>query len=245
MIVESLPFVAFAFSAGAGTFFAPCAFPLLPGYVSYYLGQTTDEAPPATPGLLGLVPTETGRQLVRAATVGVLVSVGFAVVYGLLGGVTAAVGSRLLGNVSLLEPAVAGVLIVAGTATALGYSVPTPTVRLPERRRSAASFVGFGVLYAAAAAGCTGTVFVGIGVRALASGPVVAVVTFAAYAAGMSSLMIAVTVGAAVGRDQLLTRIGAHGQRIERVMGVLLVIAGLAQLYYFLFVFDGLRYLPS
>lgn len=256
MIVESLPFVAFAFSAGAGTFFAPCAFPLLPGYVSYYLGRTTDSEPTADGGpgtgrlartvatpLGWVVSAETSERLVRAATVGVLVSVGVGLVYALLAGVTAVVGSRLLGNVTLLEPVVAAVLIAVGAATVAGYRVPTPTVRLPERRRSAAGFVGFGVLYAAAAAGCTGTVFVGIGVRALASGPAVAGATFAAYAAGMSSLMIAVTVASAVGRDSLLTRIGAHSDRIEQVMGVLLVVAGLAQLYYFLVVFDGLRYL--
>ena len=278
MLVESLPFLAFAFSAGAGTFFAPCAFPLLPGYVSFYLGQTTESDATSTgdsttrtasdtaasreattdgggPGtgrvaglivgpLARLVSRRTATRLVRAATVGVLVSLGFGLVYGLLGGVTAVIGSRLLGDVSLLEPAVAGVLIAVGTATALGYDLPTPTVRLPERRRSAAGFVGFGVLYAAAAAGCTGTVFVGIGVRALASGPVVAGATFAAYAAGMSTLMIGLTVAAAVGRETLLTQIGAHAHLIERVMGVLLVAAGVAQLYYFLFVFDGLRYLP-
>jgi cytochrome c biogenesis protein CcdA len=47
----------FALSAGAATFFAPCAYPLLPGYVAFYLGdavgkrlrsrvtQVTDGAP--------------------------------------------------------------------------------------------------------------------------------------------------------------------------------------------------------
>ena len=284
VVVESLPFVAFAFSAGAGTFLAPCAYPLLPGYVSYYLGETTgagdradgrrsdepdradestasgdDTATPdggRTPtaagpgtgpvarrvagGLDHVVPGDYASRLVRAATVGLLVSVGFVLVYGLLAGVAAAVGSRLLGSVSLLEPIVAGVLILVGTAAAVGYDLPSPTVRLPERRRSTTGFVGFGVLYAAAAAGCTGPLFVGIAVRALASEPVVAVAIFGAYAAGMSSLMILVTVAAALGRDTLLAGLGARGESIERVMGVLLVVAGLAQLYYFLFVFGGL-----
>ena len=37
----------FAFSAGVATFFAPCAYPLLPGYVAFYLG---DAGPSATLG---------------------------------------------------------------------------------------------------------------------------------------------------------------------------------------------------
>jgi len=30
--------IGFAFSAGVIAFFSPCAFPMLPGYISYYLG---------------------------------------------------------------------------------------------------------------------------------------------------------------------------------------------------------------
>lgn len=284
-MIPNLPLVAFAFSAGAGTFFAPCAYPLLPGYVSFYLGETAGEgradggaadadasggngsaaadsnsraadpsSPVAGPGTgrvaertadaLGTVlPGETAARLVRAAVVGVVVSLGFFLVYGLLAGVTAAVGSRLLGSVSLLELVVGVVLIVVGAATALGYDLPTPTVRLPERRRSVGGFFAFGVLYAAAAAGCTAPVFVGIGVQAVAAGPPTALAAFGAYAAGMSLLMVAVTVAAALGRNALLAAARGRTSLIERGMGVLLAAAGVVQLYFFLFRFDGLSVL--
>ncbi len=261
-----LPLVAFAFSAGLGTFFAPCAYPLLPGYVSFYLGETAGgdgAASTATDGgrtgssspdglgtgavadrlarlLAVVVPTEYAPRLVRAGTVGGVVSLGFFLVYGVLAGITAALGSQALASVSVLELVVGVILIVVGTAAALGYDLPTPTVRLPERRRSVGGFFGFGVLYAAAAAGCTAPIFVGIGVQAVAAGPAVAVATFAAYAAGMSLLMIAVTVASALGRDTLLTRVAGRTELIERVMGILLLVAGAVQLYFFLFRFDGL-----
>jgi len=274
--------VAFAFSAGVGTFFAPCAYPLLPGYVSYYLGETVGsgeddwpvgsaqtDAPAgsaqtdaqsgrpdggtvdtggrvatlATATLDGVVARGTAARLARAVVVGSVVSLGFFLVYGVLAGVTAAVGSQLLGSVSLLELVVGVVLLVVGTATALGYDLPTPTVQLPERRRSVGGFLAFGVLYAAAAAGCTAPVFVGISLQAVATGPVSALATFGAYAAGMSLLMITVTVAAALGRDALLGRLRAHTALVERAMGVLLALAGLVQLYFFLFRFDGLSVL--
>lgn len=290
-MLADLSLVAFAFSAGLGTFFAPCAYPLLPGYVSYYLGETvggggtSDESSdgsahatdggagggvgtvtggdatathsaPATAGVgTGRVATAVAgtlapvlargraRRLVRAATVGLVVSVGFFLVYGVLGGITAALGSRVLGSVSVLELVVGVVLIVVGTATALGYDLPTPTVQLPERRRSAGGFLAFGVLYAAAAAGCTAPVFVGIGLQAVASGPTTAVAVFAAYAGGMSLLMVAVTVATALGRDVVIGRMRRHTALVERGMGVLLAAAGVVQLYFFLFRFDGLRVL--
>lgn len=280
-VLGSLPLVAFAFSAGLGTFFAPCAYPLLPGYVSFYLGETASgesgDATPSTvadtstdggavatdspsvaepdgPGtgvvattltraLSTVLPTPYAGRVVRAGIVGVLVSLGFFLVYGVLAGITAALGSRVLASVSVLELVVGVILIVVGSATGLGYDLPTPTVQLPERRRSASGFFAFGVLYAAAAAGCTAPVFVGIGVQAVASGPAVAVLTFGAYATGMSVLMIAVTVATALGRDALLTRLKRQTGTIERVMGVLLVVAGVVQLYFFLFRFDGLSVL--
>ncbi|ERH11676.1 MAG: cytochrome c biogenesis protein [halophilic archaeon J07HB67] len=256
--------VAFAFSAGLGTFFAPCAYPLLPGYVSYYLGETvgadggdtganlTDGGTVDTGGRIATLLTETlaglvGRRLAtrlaRAAVVGSVVSLGFFLVYGVLAGVTAAVGSQLLGRLSLLELVVGVVLIVAGTATASGYDPPTPTVRLPERRRSVGGFLAFGVLYAAAAAGCTAPIFVAVGVRGVAAGPVNALAVFGAYAAGTSLLMITVTVAVALGRDALLGRLRAHTALVERGMGVLLAVAGVVQLYFFPFRFDGLSVL--
>jgi cytochrome c-type biogenesis protein len=254
-VIPEFPLVAFAFSAGAGTFFAPCAYPLLPGYVSYYLGETAGEGRPdggrvAGPGtgrvagrvadaLGAVMPSETAGRLVRAAVVGVVVSLGFFLVYGLLAGVTAAVGSRLLGSVSLLELVVGVVLLVVGTATALGYDLPTPTVRLPERRRSVGGFFAFGVLYAAAAAGCTAPVFVGVATVALGGSPAGAVLTFGAFAAGMSLLMLSVTLLAALGREAILQRLSASTGRLTRVAGVVLAIAGVVQLYYYLIVFDG------
>ena len=117
--------------------------------------------------------------------------------------------------------------------------LPTVRVRLPERRRSVAGFFGFGVVYAAAAAGCTGPLFVGLAGVALASGPTGAVALFGAYALGMSLLMLAVTLGVAVGGEALLRRFSAVSGRLSRIGGAVLVLAGLVQLYYFFFEFGG------
>lgn len=218
----------FAFSLGAATFFAPCAFPLLPGYVAFYLGHGDD------------APGRTAARLRRAATVGVLTSLGFFLVYAALAGVVSAVGPRALRNISVLELVVGSLLIVLGTAMAAGkLHLDRLSIPLPERRRSPASFVGFGVVYAAAAAGCTAPLFIGLSGVALAAGGAGAVATFAAYAAGMSVLMILVTGLTAVGRDQVLCRLTRNTGRINRVAGAVLAVGGVYQIYLFLFRFDG------
>lgn len=222
----------FAFSLGVATFFAPCAFPLLPGYVAFYLGQGDDApAPPIS-------------RLRRAAMVGVLTSLGFFLVYALLAGVVSAVGARALRNISVLELVVGGLLIVLGSAMAAGrLHLDRLSIPLPERRRSPASFVGFGIVYAAAAAGCTAPLFIGLAGVALAGGAAAAAATFATYAAGMSALMILVTGLTAVGRDQILRRLSRNTGRINRAAGAVLAIAGVYQIYLFLFRFEGLALL--
>jgi cytochrome c-type biogenesis protein len=221
--------LAFAFSAGLATFFAPCAFPLLPGYVAFYLGQGSGEAA----GTSGL-----GR-LARAAAVGVLASLGFFVVYGVLAGIAAAVGARALRDIAVLEPIIGGLLVALGAALFVGL-LPDLHVLLPERRQTAGSYFAFGVVYAVAAAGCTAPVFVGLALVALGSGPAGAVLILGTYALGMAVMMIGVTLLAAVGRVGLLRRVSSQTGRVSRAAGGLLVVAGLAQIYLYVFDFDWL-----
>jgi cytochrome c-type biogenesis protein len=234
----------FAFSAGVATFFAPCAYPLLPGYVAYYLGRgesNTNGAAGSANGAGSVTSAggTTGARLRRAAFVGLLVSAGFVLVYAALAGVVLAAGARLLSNVAVLELVVGALLVVLGVAMALGRGPQLGHLALPERRRSAVGFVAFGVVYAAAAAGCTAPVFVAVALAALSGGPATALATLGAYAAGMSLLMVAVTVASALGRDALLRRLPDPG-RVSRAAGALLALAGVAQIYLFVFAFDGL-----
>lgn len=223
--------VGFAFSAGLATFFAPCAYPMLPGYVAFYLGDVDEEVP-------------TGTRLRRAALVGGLAAAGFFVVFGALAGTVAAIGTSALRNIAVLGLGVGGLLVLLGSAMALGWvGTGALHVRLPKRRRTKSGFFLFGIGYAIAAAGCTAPVFVAIASVAFTAGPVGAFLTFLAYASGMALLIIAVTVLAGLGHDHLLRRLSATTGRITRVAGVLVVLAGLAQIYLFLFEFGGLAIL--
>jgi cytochrome c-type biogenesis protein len=59
----------------------------------------------------------------------------------------------------------------------------------------------------------------------------------------MAVLLTVVTILSALGRGVLIRRLAASGERIRRVAGVVLVLAGIVQLYYFVYVFDGLAML--
>ncbi|MFB6311832.1 MAG: cytochrome c biogenesis CcdA family protein [Salinirussus sp.] len=232
--LESLR-LGFAFGLGSATFFAPCALPLLPGYVAYFLGQDGDGAK---------MPDTMRNRLLRAIGVSLTTSLGILAVYAVLGAIVFALGTQLLGSIGVLELVVGVLLIVMGVYMASGKSVTSPIhIQLPERRRGVLGYFAFGVIYAAAAAGCTAFLFIGVAGIALSAGPIGGVAVLGAYAAGMAVLLSVVTIATALGRGVLIRRLAASGQTIRRVAGVILVIAGAVQIYFFLFVFDGARML--
>jgi cytochrome c-type biogenesis protein len=203
----------------------------LPGYIAYFLGQDDESVSDTWPA-----------RLRRAVTVALVTSLGFLVVFGALAAVVFVVGTQFLGDIAILEVAAGAVLITLGLAMVTGRTPGAfAHVQLPERRRGPLGFFGFGIVYAAAAAGCTGPLFVGVASLALA-GPAQAFTAFGAYAAGMVVLLVGVTVLTALGKDTLLWRLTSNTRRVTRLAGAALVVAGIVQIYWFLFVFDGLSY---
>ena len=143
--------LSFAVAAGVATFFSPCAYPLLPGYVGFYVNQTdATEASIAGAGARGV-----------AAAVGVLAT------FGVLAGATVRVGNATLANVTVFEVLVGGLLVVGGVLVAAGRT-PSVSVPLPKRRASVLGFGLFGAGYALAGAGCVAPVFVAGSDRSIA-----------------------------------------------------------------------------
>jgi len=121
------------------------------------------------------------------------------------------------------------------------FGTGTLHIRLPQRERSKSGFFLFGLVYAVAAAGCTAPIFVAITGVALTAGPVGAVLTFLAYASGMAVLMVGLTVLAGLGHSGLLRQFSPDTERVTRLAGILIVLAGIVQLYLYPFEFGGLE----
>ncbi|OYR87855.1 cytochrome C biogenesis protein, partial [Halorubrum sp. E3] len=151
MISETLlTNVSFALTAGVATFFSPCAYPLLPGYVGFYVNSTDTESASVTgAGIRGV-----------AAALGVLATFAF------LGGATAWVGHEALSDITIFETLVGGLLIVFGLLVAFDRA-PSLSLPLPKRRSSILGFGLFGAGYALAGAGCVAPVFLAVVARAI------------------------------------------------------------------------------
>ncbi|MFD1647964.1 cytochrome c biogenesis protein CcdA [Haloarchaeobius litoreus] len=203
--------VVFAAGAGLATFLSPCALPLVPGYVGFYASAADD-----------------GGNTAGIVTRGFAAAAGLLVTLGTLAGLAILVGRPVALVLPVLEPVVGVALVVFGVLL-LTERGPAPTVALPERGANSSGFALFGAGYAGASAACVLPVFLAVVVQAVSlSLPRVAAVV-SVYALGAALPLLAVTVAVGLGLDVATARLAALGDRLERLAGVVLVLAGAGQ----------------
>jgi cytochrome c-type biogenesis protein len=215
--------LALALVAGALASVNPCGFPLLPAFLSVYVGAE-EAALPRAPA-----------RVAQGLFVGLLVAGGFL-------GVFAVVGIPIAYGVTQLTSAIPwaglgiGVLMVAAALVGLtGWAVylnPQRQLRV-ERRRRPATMVWFGAAYAICSLGCTLPIFVALVGASLATASVIeGTIVFGAYALGMATMVMALSLGAALARDGLARRLKRLLPHMQRVASILLLIAGAYLTYY-------------
>ena len=212
--------VPFAVTAGVATFFSPCAYPLLPGYVGFYVSSVeADSASVLGAGVRGV-----------AAAVGVLAT------FALLAGATVRIGYSTLSNITVFETLVGALLVGFGLLVVSGRT-PSVSVPLPKRRTGVLGFGLFGAGYALAGAGCVAPVFLGVIARAIALPAETAILVLSVYGGTVAVLMAATTVATGVGLVSNANRVMAHTGTLKRIAGAVMIVAGVGQLYLALVVY--------
>ena len=206
--------IVFALIAGVTTFFSPCSYPLLPGYVGFYVSQTDGEQ----------------ASLGGALSRGLIAGIGVLVTFTALLGATYWVGYGALSSVTWFEVIVGGVLIAFGLLIAFDRG-PSPSIALPKRRSSVLGFGIFGVGYALAAAGCVAPVFFGVVARALSLPATSAAIFLGTYVGSFVVLMVSLTVATGMGLVAGASRLAAYTGLLKRTAGVVMIVAGVGQLY--------------
>lgn len=220
MIGNSVPF-SIALTAGGLAVVNPCAFPLVPAFLSFYLGADEQRLPAApTRALQGLL-------------VGALVAAGFLTVFAVVGlplslGLSAIADAvPWLGLATGVALAATGVLALAGIAVRLPSSLQ---LRLSVRRsRTAGAMFLFGIGYGAASLGCTLPIFLALIGASLGAAKLT---IFAAYAAGMTLVLMALAVTVAFTRQGLARFLRRLLPHISQLAGLLLIASGGYLFYY-------------
>lgn len=237
-------FATLAFLAGISAFFSPCAFPLLPGYMTYYLGREAGGEAAAD-----------RRKAVRMALIGgMAAAAGVLMVYGLMGLVVAGAGAVVKGYVGYLAPIVAAVVLMMGVVMLTSYTLPiyrltslfTPAVnalksglgRLTRRQGAEPGqylgLMSYGAGYGAASLGCHAPIFIAVVMAGLVAGGVgAALLAFVMYAIGMGLFIVIVTVMVGMAKTQLVKRMQQWMPFIKKISGIVLIVVGLVLLYNF------------
>jgi cytochrome c-type biogenesis protein len=220
----------YAFTLGLVAALNPCGFPLLPAYLSGFVGSE-----------LQPWPTRTVRALASAAAV----TVGFVAVFAPLGGLVAGGVDVVLGWVpwAMIPFGVAMAAVGAWTLAGRSVRLHLPTVRPGRRRHPVAAMVLFGVAYAVASLSCALPVFVaGVTGAFGRSGVAAGVADFVAYALGMGLLLAVASLVVAHAGAGALRGVRRLGPVLQRLVGAVLVLVGAyLVLYWASFVADPSR----
>ena len=217
--------LAFAFGAGLLATVNPCGLALLPGFLGLYLDAG-----------------KRGSLLSRVAegfAVGALLSASFASVF-LLGGMLVSAGLRsFVDLVPWLAAAIGVGLLGIGLAMVAGRRFGlAPAGRITVGAASAHGYrrvAAFGATYALASLSCTLGVFLVVVGQALATnGALEFFAVFGAYAGGSATVLIALSVSAAVATGTLLGVMRRLAPVVNRLAGALLALSGAYLVLYWL-----------
>lgn len=209
--------LALALAGGLVATVNPCGFAMLPAYLSFFVSVDSD-APPSGP-----------EAVLRGLRVGLVVSAGFLIVFGLAGVLLSAGAQLVIGVMPWVAIVVGGGLALLGLWLLSGRELPVkvPGPRGAAEGRNPAALLGFGIAYALASLSCTLPVFLTVVAGTLTRTSVAGgIAMFAVYAAGMTLPLLSVSVALALGRGTAVRTLRSFSRYANRVAGGLLVAAG-------------------
>ena len=225
----------FALAAGMASAVNPCGFAMLPAYLGMYLGDEAGQQ-------IAINPV---KHFVRALAVGLTVTAGFVVLFGLVG-IIIAVGAgfigyllQWLGLVIGIGLAIVGAWMVGGGKLYTGVAARAASHMGNPAQVGMKGYFIFGISYGTASLSCTLPIFlavVGISVAGRSISSVFG--DFLLFALGMGIVIIALTLGMAFFKTAMVVALRKALPYIHSVGPWLMVIAGTYIVFYWLTVGD-------
>ena len=184
--------------------------------------------------ILGYALSAQRALLRRAVTFGGLATVGFLVVFIVIGIPIALAAGEMLSVLLYAAIAVGVGLIALGVATLTGVHLTLPIRSFSPEAKGLSGFFLFGAAYGVASLACTFPIFlVVVSLAMVAGGFAAALAAFAAYALGKGAIMILVTVLATASPAAVEGRLKQWLPKFDKAMAVVLIASGAFIVYYF------------
>ncbi len=221
----------FALAAGMASAVNPCGLAMLPAYLGMYLGDESGQE----------TAVQSVKHIGRALLVGLTVTAGFVVLFGLVGIVIAAganfVGDLLqwLGLVIGIGLAIVGAWMVGGGKLYTGVAARAASHMGNPAQVSMKGYFIFGISYGTASLSCTLPIFLAVvGISVAGRGISSVFGDFLLFALGMGIVIIALTLGMAFFKTAMVGALRKALPYIQPVGSWLMVIAGTYIVFYWL-----------
>ncbi len=220
----------FAFSAGMVSSVNPCGFAMLPAYLGLYLG---DQGGGNTLGL--------ASRLERAVLVGSTVTLGFVLMFALVG-IPIGLGARgIVGFFPWVGLGIGVLLAIVGAYLLSGGKLYTNlAMRLSDKvggsnSNNVRGYFTFGIGYGTASLSCTLPIFLAvIGSTFTADTFLDSLLQFLLYGLGMGSVILVLTLSMAVFRSAMVGGLRKLLPYVGTISAVMLLVSGSFIVYYWL-----------
>ncbi len=206
-----------AFSAGLLAVLAPCALPMLPSFVSYYMNA------------------EENRGLGSALTFGVITVAGFLSVFLVIGVLPSFAINSLASKIALITPSIGVILIILGLGHLFSdffYNIPIIKTAAPKGTGIRAFYL-YGVGYGAASMACSFPVFVLLVLQSATAGGIASILfMFLAYGLGAATIIVPLSVALTFSREVIYQRLMAVLPHMKKINAIILILAGIYMIYY-------------
>lgn len=214
--------LAVAFTAGMLATVNPCALPMLPAYLGWFITGDDDRQP-------------AGAAVSRAVVVAISVATGFIAVFGLLGLLATAASAQVEEVTPWITPIVGVALAGLGVVLVTGRTLKVPLPRLDRSgggSRGVAAMVAYGASYAVVSVSCALPVFLIQVSTTFGEGWGTGLTQLGGFAAGFALVLVALSVSVALARGSLASVARTASAHVSRVSGVLLVLTGVYLVWY-------------
>lgn len=213
----AIAYLGLAFTAGFMATLAPCALPMLPSYIAYYLNL------------------EEERSLKKSIIFSVTTVIGFLTLYMVIGLLPSVILNRIATRLELVIPIIGVFLILMGVLNLfsnLPERIPILHLKAPEKG-GIGSFYIYGLGYGAASLSCSFPVFVLLVLQsASAGGPLDVLIMFLVYGSGAAAMMIPLTLALSYSKEVIYSKLMEYMPYVKKANSIILILAGLYMIYY-------------
>jgi cytochrome c-type biogenesis protein len=206
-----------AFSAGLIAVLAPCALPMLPSFISYYMDS------------------EENRNFWSAITFGFITVLGFLTIFLLIGLLPSFALNSLASRIELVTPSIGIILVLLGLGNLFSdffYNIPVIQTAAP-RGRGVKAFYLYGLGYGAASMACSFPIFVLLVLQSVTvAGPFSILLMFLSYGLGAATIIVPLSIALTYSREMIYRRLVTLLPHMKKINVIILILAGIYMILY-------------